>query len=65
MLEELTVDEARFDRWARTLGAPRSRRGALAVLAGGVAAVVGWRRVAAQIEGSGNSLRRNSRPPMS
>lgn len=51
--EELTVDDARFDRWTRTLGTPRSRRGALAALAGSAAAIVGWRRVAAQTDGPG------------
>jgi hypothetical protein len=47
------VDEAGFDRWTRTLGTPSSRRGALATLAASVAAVVGWRRVAAQTERPG------------
>jgi len=45
------MDVEKIDRWAKALGRPRSRRGALAALAGGVAAVLGRRGVAAQTEG--------------
>jgi hypothetical protein len=42
------MDSERFDRWARTLAKPRSRRGALGMLAGGVMSLAARGRGAAQ-----------------
>lgn len=47
------MDDVKFDTWTRTLGRPSSRRSALTVLAGSVAAILGRRSAFAQTEGPG------------